>query len=68
MFETVSAAGVVIPPMIVYKGQAYYKGWTALVKAGDKAFLAISDKGWSSRSNGVDYLIQNFEPNTRVKR
>ena len=64
VIETVSAGGSVLPPMIIYKGQAHYKGWTALVKAGDRAFFAISDKGWTSRSIGLDYLTENFEPNT----
>lgn len=68
VIETVSAAGTLLPPMIIYKGQAHYKGWTALVKKGDKAFFAISDKGWTSRSIGVDYLVKNFEPNTTAKR
>ena len=68
VIETVSAAGVVLPPMIIYKGQAHYKGWSALVKAGDKAFFAISDKGWTSRSIGLEYLVKNFEPNTTTKR
>lgn len=62
--ETVSTAGVLLPPMIIYKGQAHYKGWTALVQAGDKAFFAISDKGWTSQSIGVEYLTWNLEPNT----
>ena len=64
VIETVSAGGSVLPPMIIYKGQAHSKGWTALVKAGDRAFFAISDKGWTSRSIGLDYLTENFEPNT----
>lgn len=64
VIETVSAAGVVLPPMIIYKGQAHYKGWTALVQAGDRAFFAISDKGWTSRSIGIEYMTRNFEPNT----
>ena len=68
VIKTVPAAGVVLPPMIVYKGQAHYKGWSALVKAGDKAFFAISDKGWTSRSIGLEYLVKNFEPNTTTKR
>lgn len=68
VIETVSAAGVLLPPMIVYKGQAHYRGWTALVKAGEKAFFAISDKGWTSRSIGLEYLTRNFEPNTATKR
>ena len=67
VIETVSAAGVLLPPMIVYKGQKHYKGWTALVAAGDKAYFAISDKGWTSRSIGVEFLTRNFEPNTRAR-
>ena len=68
VIETVSAAGTLLPPMIIYKGQAHYKGWTALVKKGDKAFFAISDKGWTSQSIGVDYLVKNFKPNTTAKQ
>ena len=68
VIETVSAAGGLLPPMIVYKGQAHYKGWSALVKAGDKAYFAISDKGWTSRSIGVDFLVRNFEPNSVTDR
>ena len=43
VIETVSAVGSVLPPMIIDKGQAHYKGWTALLKARDRAFFAISD-------------------------
>jgi len=64
IIETISAGGSVLPPMIIYKGQAHYQGWTALVKAGDRAFSAISDKGWTSESIGFDYLTENFEPHT----
>jgi len=39
VLETVSAGGLVLPPMIIYKGQAHYKGWTALVEEGDEAFF-----------------------------
>ena len=68
VIETVLAARVLLPPMIVYKGQAHYRGWTALVKAGDEVFFGISDKGWTSRSIGLEYLVKNFEPNTTTKR
>ena len=64
VIETVSAGGCVLPPMIIYKGQAHYKGWTALVKEGDEAFFAVSDKGWTSRTISLDYLTNNFEPHT----
>jgi hypothetical protein len=66
VIETISAGGNVLPPMIIYKGKAHYKGWSALVEAGDQAFFAISEKGWTSRSLGLDYLTQNFEPNTAI--
>ena len=45
VIETSSAAGGLLSPMIIYKGQAHYRGWNALVKAGNKAYFAISDKG-----------------------
>lgn len=66
VLETVSAAGAVIPPSIVYKGVAQYEGWHALVKAGDKAYFSNSSTGWTNRDIGLGYLIQNFEPNTAV--
>ena len=64
VIETVSAGGTLLPPMIIFKGKAHYKGWTALVEKGDEAFFTISDKGWTSRSIDLDYLTQNFEPHT----
>ena len=66
VIETFSAASMLLPPMIVYKGQKHYKGWTTLVEVGVKAFFAISDKGWTSRSIGVEFLMRNFEPNTKT--
>ena len=68
VIETVSAASILLHPMIIYKGQAHYRGWTALVEAGTKAFFAILDKGWTSRSIVVEYLTWNFEPNMAMKR
>ena len=64
VLETVSAGGSVLPLMIIYKGQAHYKGWTALVEEEDEAFFAVSDKGWTSRTISLDYLTNNFEPHT----
>lgn len=36
VIEAVSAAGAVIPPMIIYQDEAKYAGWHALVKTGDQ--------------------------------
>ena len=64
VIETISAAGAVLPPTIIYKGKAHYKGWKALVEVGDEAFFAVSDKGWTSCSIGLDYLTGSFDPHT----
>jgi len=64
VIETVSAGGNVLPLMIIYEGQAHDKGWMALVKKGDEAFFAVSDKGWTLRTISLDYLTNNFEPHT----
>jgi hypothetical protein len=65
VIETVSARGILLPPPIVYKGAAQYKGWHALVKAGHRAFFSYSETGWSNQEIGQLYLENNFEPNTR---
>jgi hypothetical protein len=64
VIEMVSASGYFLPPMNIYKGKPHYKGWISLVKVGDKAFFAVSDKGWTSRCLGLDYLTKSFEPNS----
>lgn len=64
VLETVSAGGFVIPPTIVYKGEAQYAGWHALVKKGDNTYFSRSPTGWSNSKIGLDYLEKNFEPNT----
>jgi hypothetical protein len=33
VIERVSAAGKVLPPMVINKGEAYYKGWYANLKS-----------------------------------
>ena len=65
VIETVSAGGILLPPHIVYKDAAQYKGWHALVKAGDKVFFSYSETGWSNQEIGQLYLENNFEPSTR---
>jgi hypothetical protein len=64
VIETISAGGFVISPTIIYKGEAQYKGWHALVKEGDKSFFSRSSTGWTNSSIGLAYLQNNFEPCT----
>lgn len=64
VIETISAGQFVIPPTVIYKGEAQYQGWHALVKAGEKAYFSYSKKGWTNSDIGLEYLMKNFEPNT----
>lgn len=65
VIETVSAAGLALPPMIIYQGEAQYAGWHALVKAGDKTYFSRSSTGWTNSQIGLEYIRDVFEPNTR---
>lgn len=65
VLETVSATGALLPPMVVYKGQTHLEGWHAFTKR-DGTHFARSEKGWTSREIGLDYLTLIFEPNTKA--
>ena len=67
VIEPVAAGGTLLLSYIVYKGTAQYKGWHALVKAGDKVFFSHSETGWSNQEISQLYLENNFEPNTQHK-
>ena len=67
VMETISAGEALLPPHIIYKGVAQYKGWHALVETGDKAYFSFCNTGWSNEKIGLAYMQNNFEPNT-VKR
>ena len=64
VIEAVSAAGVVLPPMLVNKGEAHYMGWYAALRKGDQATFSYSKKGWTDQELGVEWLEKNFEPAT----
>ena len=62
--ETVSAAGHVLPPYIIYKGRSHLMGWHAEVKGDEDAQVrfAYSPKGWTDDVLGLDYLENHFYP------
>ena len=65
VLETVAADRYTLPPMVIYKGKAYYKGWhTSLEGEDGGTVFAISDKGWTNQVLGLEYLQQCFEPST----
>ncbi|RPB06567.1 DDE-domain-containing protein [Morchella conica CCBAS932] len=67
VIESVSAAGVPIPPIVVInQGSAHYMGWYAGISTakGDVATFAYSPKGWTDSKLGMDLLVNNFEKYT----
>ncbi|RPA99618.1 CENP-B protein, partial [Choiromyces venosus 120613-1] len=65
MIETISAERSVLPPMIIYKGQAHYKGWTTLIEEKEDAFFATSPKGYTNTDITFQWFQEVFEPRTR---
>lgn len=60
VIESVSAAGIAIPPMVINQGTAHYKGWYAGVEKRDIATFAYSPKGWTDSKLSLDWLSDNF--------
>lgn len=64
VIEGVSAGGVVLPPMIIYRGKSHSTGWYTYVDGNVPAVFAYSDKGWTDNELWVEYLEKVFEPGT----
>lgn len=64
VIEGVSAAGIALPPMVINKGEAHYKGWYAKLQEKDEATFGFSPKGWSDRELGLKWLVENFQKYT----
>lgn len=62
--EIVNAAGMSLPPFIIYKGGKHYYGWHAGVKgAEDKEVrFAWSPNRWTDHELAMDYLIDHLVP------
>ena len=68
VLDTVSAAGCVIPPFIVWGGKThrdtYYKRSGDTQEQPDATF-AVSDSGYMDDELGLLYISKHFEPHTR---
>ena len=64
VLEGISAAGALLPPLVIDKGTAHWMGWHAYVTDDEPAYFAYSAKGWTDNELGVEYLVQVFEPRT----
>ena len=52
-----------LPPMVVFKGTAHYKGWYTEVTEESHAYFAYSPKGYTTDEIG----LQKFDAQTRTE-
>jgi hypothetical protein len=62
--ECVSAAGVAIPPLIIFKAKHTNTAWIPQDTPPDWRF-STSNSGWTSDSHAYEWLTSVFEPTTR---
>ena len=53
--------------MIINKGQAHYMGWYAKLKRNDVATFGVSEEGWSNEEQGLGWLREIFDRETRER-
>lgn len=57
---TGNAAGLFLPPMVVYKGKHLYSSWC--MGGPDRTRFAVSDHGWMEKVVFIDYFTNLFLP------
>lgn len=62
--ECVSAAGVAVPPLVVFKAKHTNTAWVPTTTPADWRF-STSTSGWMSDSHAYEWLTTVFEPATR---
>ena len=66
ILETVSAAGVVIPPFIVWQGKTHRQSYYSVPEVEVKeATFAVSESGYMDDELGLQYIKEHFDPYTR---
>ncbi|KYG40015.1 hypothetical protein M433DRAFT_98540, partial [Acidomyces richmondensis BFW] len=62
--ECVSAAGVVIPPLVIFKAKHTNTAWIPIDTPSNWRFTT-SNSGWTSDSHAYEWLTSVFEPSTK---
>jgi len=62
VIEAVTASGIVLPPMLINKGEAHYKRSYAALRKGARATFSYTKKGWTNQELRVEWLEKSFEP------
>jgi hypothetical protein len=63
--ECVSAAGVAIPPLVIFKAKHTNTAWIPIDTPLDWHF-STSNSGWTSDSHAFKWLTEVFEPSTKL--
>ena len=65
--ESISAAGVPLPPFVIYPAAGHYLGHHEDIEyeESDDVTFGLSQSGYTDRELSIDWLIQHFEPRTR---
>ena len=65
VLETVSAAGVAIPPFIVWQGKTHRQSYYPQSGVSIEATFAVSESGYMDDDLGLQYIKTHFDPYTR---
>ena len=66
VIEACGAKQRMLPPMVVFKGSAHYKGWYTEVTEETHAYFACSPKGYTTDEIGP-HRLQAFDAQTRTE-
>jgi len=65
ILETVSAAGAIISPFIIWQGKTHWESYYPEGGLINKATFAVSDSSYMDDELGFEYMKEHFEPYTR---
>ena len=65
VLETVSAAGVAIPPFIVWQGKTHWQSYYPQSGVSVEATFAVTESGYMDDDLGLQYMKTHFDPYTR---
>ena len=66
VIEVYKAKQAMLPPMVVFKGTAHYKGWYTEVTEEKHAYFAYSPKGYTTDEIGLEWL-KKFDAQTKME-
>jgi hypothetical protein len=64
VIECISAAGISIPPYVIFKGKHIQSNWFQQ-EAPKEWMIATSPKGWTNNGLALNWLQRHFEPHTQ---